>query len=68
MLSCPERISELERAVAEAKLLEEQDAKLAACNLMPARSLLKVTAGRLQQEPQRPIVGGALRLLERTRL
>lgn len=45
-----DRIALLERALAEAKLLEEQDAKLAANKLLPETSLLKATARRLQQE------------------
>jgi len=48
--SAQERIVILERAVAEAKVCEEQDAKLAANKLLPETSLLKATADRLRQE------------------
>lgn len=45
-----ERITILERAVAEAKVREEQDAKLAANKLLPETSVLNAKADRLQQE------------------
>src|ERR1051326_2834702 len=45
-----ERIATLERIVVEAKLLEDQEAKLAANKLLPETSLLKATANRLRQE------------------
>jgi hypothetical protein len=48
--SAQERIAVLERAVAEAKVCEDQQAKLAANKLLPETSLLKTTADRLQQE------------------
>ncbi len=48
--SAQERIAVLERAVAEVKVCEDQQAKLAANNLLPDTTLLKTTADRLQQE------------------
>lgn len=48
--SAEERIAILERAIAEAKVREEQATKLAANKLLPETSLLKATADRLQQE------------------
>ncbi len=48
--SAQERIAILERGVAEAKVREEHDRKLAANKLLPEASLLKATADRLQQE------------------
>lgn len=48
--STQERVAVFEKAVAEAKLLEDQEAKLAASKLLPETSLLKATAERLQQE------------------
>ena len=45
-----ERIAILERIVAEAKMLEEQDGKLVTNKLMSRTLLLKATADRLKQE------------------
>ena len=45
-----ERIAILERIVADAKMVEEQDAKLVTNKLMSRTLLLKATANRLQQE------------------
>jgi len=45
-----ERIAILERIVADAKLLEEQDAKLVGNKLLSETLLLKARADRLQQE------------------
>jgi hypothetical protein len=45
-----DKIAILKRIVAEAKVLEEQDAKLVANKLMSRTLLLKATADRLQQE------------------
>jgi|ERR1035441_717390 hypothetical protein len=45
-----ERIAILERIVADAKMVEEQDAKLVTNKLMSRTLLLKATADRLQQE------------------
>jgi len=48
--SSAERIAILERIVAEARMLEEQDAKLVANKLLSRTLLLKATADRLQHE------------------
>ena len=48
--SAQERVAVLEKAVAEAKLVEDQEAKLAANMLGSETSLLKATAERLHQE------------------
>jgi hypothetical protein len=48
--SSAERIAILERIVAEAKALEEQDARLVTNKLMSRTVLLKATADRLEQE------------------
>jgi hypothetical protein len=45
-----ERVAILERGVSEAKLIEDQETKLAASKLVSETSLLKATAERLQQE------------------
>lgn len=45
-----ERTAILEKAVAEAKIREEQEAKLAANKLLPKTVLLQATADRLEQE------------------
>jgi hypothetical protein len=45
-----ERIAVRERIVADAKMVEEQDAKLITNKLMSRTLLLKATADRLQQE------------------
>lgn len=48
--STQQRIAVLEKAVAEAKPVEDQEAKLAANMLGSETSLLKATAERLHQE------------------
>lgn len=45
-----ERIAILEKALNEARMREEQEAKLAANNLLPKTSLLQAKADRLEQE------------------
>ena len=48
--SNPERVVVLQRGVAAAKVLEEQEAKLAALKMAPETVLLKATANRLRLE------------------
>lgn len=48
--SSRERIAIFERLVAEAKVTEEQSAKLAANKLLPETSVLRAKADRLRQE------------------
>lgn len=49
-LSSAERLPVLERIVQQAKMLEEQDAKLVSNKLLSGTILLKAKADRLQQE------------------
>jgi hypothetical protein len=48
--SAQERVAVLEKAVAQAKLVEDQEARLAALKLGSETSVLKATAERLHQE------------------